>query len=120
MEFDSPFALKPAIKFGLFFGFVLFIAKFLQLLFGDTGIYIASLVSGLADVDAITITMASLSSSGDITSVTAVSAITIAVCSNTIVKGGIAYLFGAKQFGKTIMTVFGVMLAVALIAVYLL
>lgn len=120
IEFASPFALSPALKFGLFFGFVLFIAKLFQVLFGDTGLYIASLLSGLADVDAITITMATLAGSGDITQVAAVSAITIAVCSNTVVKGGIAYLFGAKEFGKTIMTVFGVMLAVALITVYLL
>jgi uncharacterized membrane protein (DUF4010 family) len=116
-EFNSPFALGPALKFGLFFGFVLYIAKLFQILFGDTGIYIASLVSGLADVDAITITMASLANTGDVTSVVAVSAITIAVCSNTVVKGGIAYLFGAKEFGMIIMKVFGAMLAVALIAI---
>ncbi len=116
-EFNSPFALGPALKFGLFFGFVLYIAKLFQILFGDTGIYIASLLSGLADVDAITITMASLANTGDVTSVVAVSAITIAVCSNTVVKGGIAYLFGAKEFGMIIMKVFGAMLAVALIAI---
>jgi uncharacterized membrane protein (DUF4010 family) len=116
-EFNSPFALGPALKFGLFFGFVLYIAKLFQILFGDTGIYIASLLSGLADVDAITITMASLANTGDVTSVVAVSAITIAVCSNTVVKGGIAYLFGAKEFGMIIMKVFGAMLAVALLAI---
>ena len=118
-DFQSPFALIPAIKFGLFFAFVLFVSKLFSVLWGSGGIYLASLISGLADVDAITISMATLAMKGDISAKTAVSAITIAVCSNTVVKGGIAYLFGAKKFGKIVAAVFGGLLILGLLMLLL-
>lgn len=118
VDFNSPFALVPAIKFGLFFAFVLFIAKLLQILLGNSGLYLAGLLSGLADVDAITISMASLSLAGDISAKAAVTTITIAVCSNTVVKGGIAYLFGGKEYGRWIISIFGIILAIGLAVLF--
>ncbi len=115
LDFETPFALMPAIKFGLFFAFVLFIAKLLQVLLGNSGLYLAGLLSGLADVDAITISMASLSMSGDISAKAAISTITIAVCSNTVVKGTMAYMFGGKEYGKWIVSIFGIILIIGLI-----
>ena len=119
VAFESPFALRPALKFGAFFGLVLFMAKLLQGLFGSSGIYIASILSGLADVDAITISMATLNSSGEITTTVAVTGITLAVVSNTIVKGGIAYLFGGKEFAKKVLICMGIILVVGLVAVFI-
>jgi uncharacterized membrane protein (DUF4010 family) len=120
VAFESPFALGPALKFGAFFGLVLFGAKLLQGLFGSKGIYIASILSGLADVDAITISMATLQSSGEISTQVAVTAITLAVASNTVVKAGIAYMFGSKEFAKKVVICTGIVLAVGLLAVLLL
>ena len=120
IDFKSPFALLPAIKFGLFFAFVLFAAKLGQILYGSKGIYLASLLSGLVDVDAITLSMSSLALTGDISSKVAVTAITIAVSSNTIVKGGIAYLFGAREFGLMIIKIFGLILLLGLASTLLL
>ncbi len=118
VAFESPFALLPALKFGLFFGFVLFLAKLLQALFGSSGIYIASILSGLADVDAITISMATLASTGEISTSVAVTGITLAVASNTIVKTAIAYLFGGKEFAKKVVICSAIILAVGLLAIF--
>lgn len=119
VAFQSPFALRPALKFGLFFGFVLFFVKVLQAFFGSSGIYLASVLSGLADVDAITISMTTLASTGEITTRVAVTGITLAVVSNTVVKTGIAYLFGGKEFAKKVLVCSAIILATGIVAVLL-
>jgi len=120
IEFKQPFALSPAIKFGLFFVFIIFLSKLMHLIAGTTGIYITSILSGFADVDAITLTMASLSKMGDISVKVAVTSIILAASSNTVIKAGMAYFWGEKKFAKYILIIFGVMLSLGLLAVFLL
>jgi len=112
IELKSPFSIIPALKFGIFFATVLLVAKAANIYFGETGIYAASIFSGLADVDAITLSMATMSGKGLIETGTAVTAITLAAMSNTIVKFAIAYLFGTHEFGKWIGVIFGAMILV--------
>ncbi len=106
IEIEQPFALKPALKFGLFFLLVLFVSKLTQLIFGHVGIYATSVLSGLADVDAITLSMASLSKAGEVSNFVATTAIILATASNTLVKAGMAYFLGDKKFGKIILGIF--------------
>ena len=47
----SPFSLMSGVKFGVFFTVILFLAKLADHYFGDAGIYLTSLISGLFDVD---------------------------------------------------------------------
>jgi uncharacterized membrane protein (DUF4010 family) len=95
----DPFRIVPALKLGAFFAFVLIISKIASVYFGDTGIYAASIISGLADVDAITLTMATMSKSTLAANV-AVTSITLAAIVNTLVKLTIAYVLGTKAFGN--------------------
>jgi len=108
IEMDSPFSLIPALKFGLFFAFILFFVKFTNDLMGDHGIYLASIVSGALDVDAITISMAELAK-GTITNKAATYAITLAAITNTFVKGGFFVLFGSRKVMIRIISVFAIM-----------
>ncbi len=108
----GPFSIIPALKFGLFFALVLIAAKAANMWFGESGIYATSIFSGLADVDAITLTMATLAKEGAIDTNIAVTAIILAAMSNTVVKFGIAYLFGSRRFGKWIGLIFGAMIVV--------
>lgn len=95
----DPFRIIPALKFGAFFAFVLVISKLANLYFGTAGIYAAGVVSGLADVDAIALTMASLAQSTLSVDV-AVTTITLAAITNTLVKLTIAYTLGNRDFGN--------------------
>ncbi len=95
----DPFRIIPALKLGAFFAFVLIISKLASVYFGDTGIYAASIVSGLADVDAITLTMATLARSTLAANV-AVTSITLAAITNTLVKLTIAFVLGSREFGN--------------------
>ncbi|MDP2091073.1 MAG: MgtC/SapB family protein [Candidatus Gracilibacteria bacterium] len=104
---ESPFSLKPALKFGLFVLFLKFLAGIGVLykdIWGESLFYYAfGIISGFADVDAITQTMTVLSKEAKISSSIAVSTILLAVMSNNTVKGLIAIKFGDKMFGKYVM-----------------
>lgn len=114
-EIKNPFEINTAIKFGLFYLFVLFFSKSLYILFGDVGIYGISIFSGLADVDAITITLSSMALTGEISSKVAVLSITLAAITNTLVKVGIVKFLGEKKLFKKIIYVFSIILLVGLI-----
>jgi len=115
--FKNPFTLKPALIFGALFCAILFVSRIADIYFGNSGVYAASIISGIADVDAITITMALMAKS-TISSVTAVTAITLASISNTIVKFLIALFMGTRKFGKTIGLIFTVIIISGLIAIF--
>lgn len=118
VELKQPFALGPALKFGGFFVLILFLSKLTQILFGKIGIYFTSLFSGLADFDAITLTMSNLSKTGEIGSTVATIAIILAVASNTLVKAGIAYFMGNKKFGRIVFGIFSLILLVGLAVLF--
>ncbi len=116
---SNPFELGPAITFGLLYGVILLAARTAQHFFGDTGIYVSSILSGLADVDAITLSMSELSGNGTISSVTAAKAITLATMSNTVVKGGIVLSAGSASLRKALLPGFVLILVVGSVLAWL-
>ncbi|SCM58767.1 putative protein aq_1828 [Methanothermobacter wolfeii] len=97
IKIENPFSIKPALIFGALFMGILFISKSASIYLGRSGLLIAAMVSGVADVDAITVSLSVLAGAGSISSGTAAAAITIAGISNTLVKTGIAFLLGTKK-----------------------
>lgn len=117
IQLTSPFTLGPALKFGLLFLAVLFFSKLFYMEYQSTGLYIASILSGLADVDAITLSVSSQAATKSIDEITAVRAIILAIISNTVVKSAIARNLSSKVFGKWITIVFGSMILTGLVLV---
>ncbi|NTV77048.1 MAG: MgtC/SapB family protein [Methanothrix sp.] len=105
VKVKDPFRIIPALKFGAFFAFILVVSKLANIYFGDAGIYAAGVVSGLADVDAIALTMASLAGSTLANNV-AVTAIILATVTNTLVKLTITYIMGTREFGLQMAKIF--------------
>ncbi len=102
-RFSNPFSLGPAIQFGLLYGVVLIGSKALSMYLGDAGVYIGALASGVADVDAITLSMAELSrGDGELTNATAANAIVLAAASNTAVKGGLVWTISSPSMRKLV------------------
>lgn len=99
LNLTSPFQLTAAIKFGLIFGAMLFISKFMASYFGSQGVLVTAFFSGIFDVDAISISMANLSKDGEITTMTAALAVTVAAMTNTVSKAFIVLFFGSKMVG---------------------
>jgi len=119
IKFSNPLDLVVALKFGLLYGVVLLISRAAQMYFGDTGLFLSSLISGIADVDAITLSMAELSNSGGLALPTASRAIVIAAMSNTAVKGGIAIFSGSPALRKVLAPAIGLILVVGLSVAFL-
>lgn len=118
----NPFELTRAIAFGLLYGAVLFVAKAAQVYVGSTGLYASAILAGLTDVDAITLSLLDLHRSGLEASV-AMTGITLAAITNTLVKGGIAVIAGGPALGFRVGASFLVVLisgALALVAVQVL
>ncbi|MDI6643931.1 MAG: DUF4010 domain-containing protein [Methanobacteriaceae archaeon] len=118
VKLKNPFSLKPAFIFGALFLAILFITRVADLYFGSMGIYAASILSGVADVDAITISMA-LQAKTTISSTTAVIAITLATMSNTVFKFLIALLIGTKRFAKFIGIIFILIILAGIVTIIL-
>jgi uncharacterized membrane protein (DUF4010 family) len=97
---SNPFELDQAIKFGLLFGVVVLIAKVAQVYFGDAGLYLAAAITGLTDVDAITLAMADLAKSDESTIAIAARAIVIAVLANTLTKSGMSIGLGSPDLRR--------------------
>ena len=119
VELSDPFRLSPALKFGAFFAFVLLVSKLASIGFGDAGTYAASLVAGLADVDAITLSLATLAKTPQLDETVAVAAITLAAITNTLVKLVITFILGSKEFGLRVAVIFVPMIAAGLVAILL-
>ncbi len=116
--FTNPFELAPAIKFGVFYALILLVSRGAQMYFGDVGIYISSIFAGLADVDAISLSMAQLHREAAVSTEVAVRAIVLAMVTNTLVKGGIAFVLGSSRLRRAIVPGLVLMLVTVLGATY--
>jgi uncharacterized membrane protein (DUF4010 family) len=118
LELSNPFELWPAIKFGLLFALVLVISKTAQLYLGTRGLYVTSFLSGLADVDAITLSLADLSSTNNgVDLEMAKTSIVLASIANTIVKGGMVITLGTKRLRRLVWPGFVLIVGIGMIAV---
>lgn len=119
VKVNSPFTIIPALKFGFFFLMIGFFSKLFSILYGSGGIYFVSFFSGLADVDAITISLSNMAKNDLITNSTAQIGILIAAFSNTFVKMSIAFWFGSKKFALGVTYLLGLVMAIGLISFFL-
>jgi uncharacterized membrane protein (DUF4010 family) len=92
----NPFRLSQALKLGLFYAAIRFVAAAAFERFGSSGLLLSAGVAGLTDVDAITISVARMHATGLDTGI-AVAAIMIAVVTNTLVKLGIVAVLGGRR-----------------------
>lgn len=97
VEDRNPLQFVSAIQMALLFQVVLFGVAWAESTFGDAGIYGSAVVLGLADNDALTLSMARLVRDGAVAEVGAV-AIVIGALANTCVKLGLALLVGRGRF----------------------
>jgi uncharacterized membrane protein (DUF4010 family) len=98
MSLVNPLELKIAVYFGLFLAAIMLLGKALKEWVGDAGILVLAGVSGIADVDAITLSLSQMSHAG-LQAQTVVPAIVLAAAVNSLVKGGIAAMVGGRLLG---------------------
>jgi uncharacterized membrane protein (DUF4010 family) len=96
---DNPLELASALEFGLLLSAILVISRALVAALGDRGLYLGAAAAGLADVDAITLSIAAMLNRSDIAGGTAITAVLLAAAVNTVVKSGLAMAIGGRRLG---------------------
>ncbi|MBU4423576.1 MULTISPECIES: MgtC/SapB family protein [unclassified Acidovorax] len=107
----APFDLGTALGFGVLLAVMSVLVPAAKQWLDTSGLYVLSAVSGLADVDAILISLARLHGAGGLSTVATVTALGLATLANMVAKVGIAWTTGGAQVGKSV--VFGYLGAMA-------
>ena len=114
LALSNPTELRTALSFGLLYGVVLFAAAWLSDYAGSSGLYSVALVSGLTDVDPITLSSLHLFELGKLTQSEVVTAISIAYIANMTFKFGMIVFIGSAQLiRRTALGMAAIVLAMA-------
>ena len=118
-EPENPAEFKSALVFGLLYGAILLAVAFANEEFGDDALYIVAIISGLTDVDAITLSLSQLIKIDALNVSTGWKLILLASLSNLVFKGVMAGILGTKQLAKWIALSFGVAIIVGIFLIWL-
>ena len=118
-EPENPAQFKSALIFGLLYGLILLAVAFTKKTFGNDALYIVAIISGLTDVDAITLSLSQLIKEGSLQANFGWKLILLAGLSNMMFKGIMAIVLGAKQLTKWIIVSFGIIIISGLLIMWL-
>ena len=116
---ENPAELKPALFFAGLYALVTIGIAAAQDWFGNSGLYVVALISGLTDVDAVTLSSTRMLSQDRLPADVAWRVILVAALANLVFKGGSAYVLGGKALGRRVLLLFGLALAWGLALLFL-
>src|SRR5688572_3693887 len=115
---SNPAELKGALVFALLYGVISFISAAVKDNFGDQALYIVSVISGLTDLDAITLSTAKMTEEKNIDAALGWRLILVATLSNLVFKGGMALVMGNRQLGRLVGFLFGILIITGLLIIF--
>ena len=101
-DFSNPFKLLPAVKFGLVFTVVMFLANAARVYFGSGALIACSFLGGAAEMDAVAFSLLDMCRKAALENQNLILALLFASLANTVTKGGIVYFLGAKSMRRLI------------------
>jgi uncharacterized membrane protein (DUF4010 family) len=110
-EQENPAELKSAIYFAILYAVVLLAVSAAKQYLDQRGLFVVAAVSGLTDMDAITLSVSRLAQEGRMSPETAWRAIIIASMSNQVFKLGIVGVMGGARLMRVVAIMFGVQIA---------
>ncbi len=113
---DNPFSLRPALFFAAMLAAVSLIAHFAIAYLGQASLVAIAFVSGLADVDAITVSVGRQAVAGAISPQGAAAACLAAVGANVLFKASLAWSVAGKSVGVPVALAFAAMIGGGVIA----
>lgn len=112
IEPGNPTELQPAVLFGAIYAVVIFFVAAAQDLLGDAGLYAVAAVSGLTDVDALTLSTSRLVATDRLSPDTGWRLVIVAVLSNLVFKLVLAASLGSRSFARRLGVLGGIAIAV--------
>lgn len=103
-EYRNPLGLRDSLKFAAFYALIIYLVKAGQARYGETGIDTVSALSGLMDLDAISLSLTRMAGEGGILEI-AVKGILIATVANTVVKAGVVAIWGSPKMRVLVLPV---------------
>jgi len=111
---SNPLQFASALQMAVLFQIVLFVVRWAQNTWGETGVFASAGILGLTDIDALVVSMAK-DSGAQLAAELAARAIAIGVLANTLLKLFIGIAFGLRQFRRIVsINLFTVALACAI------
>ena len=120
-DFTNPFKLLPAIKFGVIFTCVMFVANAARVYLGSGALLACSFLGGAAEMDAVAFSVIDMNLKSGLAVRELVLALLFASLANTITKGVLVCVLGAKSMRRPIIPAVVLICAVTggLIAYYM-
>ena len=116
-DFNNPFKLLPAIKFGLVFTVVMFIANAAHAYFGSGALMICSFLGGAAEMDAVAFSLIDMCRKATLEHHNLILALLFASLANTLTKGCMVYFLGAKSMRRPILPAVGLICGVSVVMI---
>jgi uncharacterized membrane protein (DUF4010 family) len=110
-EEQPPSDLEAAVVFGALYAIVLLAVAVAKQRFGDTALYLVAMISGLTDVDAITLSSAELVNSGALSAQVGWRLIVTGALANLVFKGATASILGPPELRWKVARLFGLSIA---------
>ena len=107
---SNPTEISVALGFALIYVVVLLAAAWLSDIAGNKGLYAVAAISGLTDVDPITLSSLRLFELGKLSASNTVISIAIAFLVNMLVKLGLVFFIGGKNLAMHVLTGFAAMI----------
>lgn len=112
----NPFLLPEVLRFGAMLAAVMLAAGIAQSVYGNSGLMAVAAISGLADVDAVTLSVAGMGPA----STAGVAAVLIAIAVNSVAKSVYAWYAGGSRLGFFLLLLNLAAIALATLAYFLL
>jgi uncharacterized membrane protein (DUF4010 family) len=115
VQLGNPLRWQTAVTFALLFAVVLVVVRAANEYLGSAGVYVASILTGLTDVDSITLSVADLSLAGELEHQVASIAIALAALVNTTVKGVMVMSLGSNELRRVVVRAVAIVLAAGIV-----
>ncbi len=112
--FARPFELGTAIKFAAVLALIMLLAEAARRQLGDTGVYAVAVLSGLTDVDAITLSLSNMARA-ELSGAVAARGIILASVTNTAVKAGLVAALAGGAMAWRVAAVLGPVVALGVV-----
>jgi uncharacterized membrane protein (DUF4010 family) len=115
---DNPSDLRTALLFGLIYAITLFCVAAAKQHFGNAGMYTVAALSGLTDVDAITVSVSQLVGTNRLAAAHGWRLIILATLANFVFKGGVILVFGSRKLFMRVVLPFSLALVAGMMLIY--
>jgi uncharacterized membrane protein (DUF4010 family) len=118
VEQENPSELKPAILFGALYSLAILAVAAAKHFFGDRALYVVAALSGLTDVDAITLSSSQLVAAGRLDGGQGWKMIVTATMSNLVFKASTIAVLGDARLLARVSKAYGIVAAVGLLLLF--